>query len=233
MLESDAMSEAQLAFGKRIKQKRSQKTFDSLIATAFKLLERREFDDISIAELTRHAGYSVGAFYARFESKDELFDAMVLQHMQDRRKTRARHFATLSDETLIRTLIKNTVHYYWTRRRFWRAALIRSIRDPDFWEPLRKLGHEFADSIIVRMSTIANRPLTETEQTNVRFAVQVALGTINNTIINRPGPVFMGQAVFVDNLVRALRLVSGYDDLIEEGRRRREAAAAGGPKAVV
>jgi hypothetical protein len=27
----------------------------------------------------------------------------------------------------------------------------------------------------------------------VRFAVQLALGTINNTIINRPGPIFMEQ----------------------------------------
>jgi AcrR family transcriptional regulator len=227
MLESQVMDQTPVAFGKRIKQKRSQKTYDSLIATAFKLLERREFEDISIAELTRHAGYSVGAFYARFESKDELFDAMVQQHMDDRRKSRARLFASLPEDALIRALMKNTVHYYWTRRRFWRAALIRSMWDPDFWQPLRKLGHEFADSIIERMSRSADRPLTETEQTNVRFAVQVALGTINNTIINRPGPVFMGQTEFVDNLTRAFRLVSGYDVLVEEGRRKREAAAPG------
>jgi AcrR family transcriptional regulator len=213
MLESPPMSETPVVLGKRIKQKRSQKTFDSLIATAFKLLERQEFEDISIAELTRHAGYSVGAFYARFESKDELFDAMVLQHMDNRRKTRSRQFATLSDDALIRALIKDTVHYYWTRRRFWRAALIRSIRDPDFWEPLRKLGHGLANMIIDRMAGSAGRPLTETEETNVRFAVQIALGTINNTIINRPGPVFMGQTVFVENLARAFRLVSGYDEL--------------------
>jgi hypothetical protein len=43
--------------------------------------------------------------------------------------------------------------------------------------------------------------------------VQLALGTINNTIINRPGPIFMDQALFVDNLARAFRLVSGYDEL--------------------
>jgi hypothetical protein len=39
------------------------------------------------------------------------------------------------------------------------------------------------------------------------------LGTVNNTIINRPGPIFMGQASFVDGLIRAFRLVSGYDEL--------------------
>ena len=46
------------------------------------------------------------------------------------------------------------------------------------------------------------------------FAVQLALGTINNTIINRPGPIFMDQALFVENLSRAFRLVSGYDELV-------------------
>src|SRR6185295_20416466 len=92
----------------RIKQKRSQKTYEALIATAFKLLERREFDDISIAELTQKAGYSVGAFYARFKSKDELFDAMVQQHVQNRRKTRQRQFEETSDARLLHDLLDET-----------------------------------------------------------------------------------------------------------------------------
>ena len=62
---------------------------------------RKEFDEISIAELAQKAGYSVGAFYARFRSKDELFDAMVQQHVQNRRKMRQRQFATTDDTTLI------------------------------------------------------------------------------------------------------------------------------------
>jgi hypothetical protein len=48
----------------------------------------------------------------------------------------------------------------------------------------------------------------------VRFAFQIALGTINNAILNRPGPSFIGQAEFIDNLARAFRLVSDYDRLI-------------------
>lgn len=198
----------------RIRQKRSQKTYDALIATTFKLLEQREFDEISIAELAQKAGYSVGAFYARFHSKDELFDALVAQHMQDRTNARERIFGSASAETLIGELMEELIGYYWARRRFWRAALIRSIRDPDFWEPIRKHGHEFAASMIARITARAERMLTEAEETNVRFAMQLALGTINNTIINRPGPIFMGQALFVENLGRAFRLVSGYDDFV-------------------
>ena len=44
--------------------------------------------------------------------------------------------------------------------------------------------------------------------------LDITLGTINNTIINRPGPIFMEQRLFVENLARALRLVSAYDELV-------------------
>ena len=66
----------------RIRQKRGQVTYDALIDTAFAMLADKELDEISVAELAQKAGYSVGAFYARFRSKDELFDAMVLRHVQ-------------------------------------------------------------------------------------------------------------------------------------------------------
>lgn len=197
----------------RIRQKRGQVTYDALIDTAFALLEDKEFDDISIAELAQKAGYSVGAFYARFRSKDELFDAMVMQHLDGRRRTRGRQFASTDDETLLHALLEETVHYYWGRRRFWRAALIRSIREPEFWTPIRTLSHEFADALISRAASRSGRAVGAQEEANVRFAVQLTFGTINNTILNRPGPLFMDQAQFIESLVRAFRLVSGYDAL--------------------
>lgn len=215
-------SVSRIAAEGRIRQKRGQITYDALIEMTFSLLESKDFDEISIADLARSAGYSVGAFYARFKSKDELFEAMVVKHLANRRAVRRQQFATASDENLIHVLLDETVHYYWGRRRFWRAALIRSMRDPEFWEPIRKLSHEFAGTLLARMSGRAQRALTKAEEANVRFAVQVTFGTINNTILNRPGPFFMDQAQFVESLVRAFRLVSCYDEL--------EAVPGRGPK---
>ena len=204
----------------RIRQKRGQVTYDALIDTAFALLAEREFDEISIAELAQKAGYSVGAFYARFTSKDELFDAMVQQHVQNRRKVRQRQFAETDDVQLLHELLDETVRYYWGRRRFWRACLIRSIREPAFWAPMRKLSHEFADALLGRLRGSAGRALTNAEDANVRFAVQLAFGLINNTILNRPGPFFLEQDLFIENLVRAFKLVSGYDELGATGTAR-------------
>jgi AcrR family transcriptional regulator len=208
------------AASQRIKQKRGQKTYDALIATGFRLLAQREFEAITIAELARAAGYSVGAFYARFKSKDEFFDALIAHHLAERTRTREQLFATSPDETWINDVIAESVNYYWKRRRFWRAALIRSINDSEFWQPIREQGNRFASSFIERISKEAHRPLTNEEEMNVRFAIQLALGIINNTIINRPGPIFMGQALFVENVARAFRLVSGYDELVSPKRRR-------------
>jgi AcrR family transcriptional regulator len=198
----------------RIKQKRGRKTYDALIETGFALLKHRELEAISIAELAKAAGYSTGAFYTRFRSKDEFFDAMIAHHLEYRTEARDRLLATVPDHTLIDALIEDLVQYYWQHRRFWRAALIRTIRDPNFWEPIRIHGREFADRLIERLVKHAPRSPTSQEETNIRFAVQLALGTIINAIINRPGPIFLGQDLFVKNLVRAFRLVSDYDQLM-------------------
>jgi AcrR family transcriptional regulator len=203
-----------IAAEQRIRQKRGQVTYDALVETCFALLQEKDFDDISIAELAQRAGYSVGAFYARFRSKDELFDAMVMRHVEGRRRTRSKQFAAGAGPTLIHDLLEETVHYYWGRRLFWRAALIRSMREPESWAPMRKLSHDFASSLIEHMAARARRSLKPQEEANVRFAVQLTFGTINNTILNRPGPFLMDQALFVESLVRAFRLVSGYDELV-------------------
>jgi AcrR family transcriptional regulator len=226
-----AQSAAPAAAELRIRQKRGQVTYDALIDTAFAMLGEREFDDISVAELAQKAGYSVGAFYARFRSKDELFEAMVQRHVQNRRDVRQRQFARTDDGALLRELLDETVHYYWGRRRFWRAALIRSIREPEFWAPMRKLSHEFADALLARFGGRAGRALTKPEEANVRFAVQLAFGLINNTILNRPGPFFLEQELFIDNLVRAFKLVSGYDEIAASRGKSPHRKTKGGPRA--
>jgi len=202
------------ALGHRIKQKRSRKTYERLVQTAFDLLERADLECISIAELARTAGYSVGGFYARFRSKDEFFEALVAEHIASRTAARNRLFATLPDHELVNALIEDLVTSHSKRQRFWRAALMRSTREPERWEPLRKYGRGLGDMLVSRINERIGRPLTDAEDANVRFACRMALGAVNNAIINRPGPIFMGQPQFIDNLARAFRLVSDYDRLM-------------------
>ena len=207
--------------GLGIKQSRSMKTYDALIRTGFNLLKKHDFDSITVAQLSQSAGYSVGAFYARFRSKDEFFDAMIAHHLENRVTALDHLLSTAHKDVLFDELIKEMVHYLWINRNFWRAALVRNMRDPEFWAPVRQSGHDLANRIIGIISEQANRPLTDLEETNVRFGFQITLGTINNTIINQPGPIFMNQRLFAEELTRAFRLVTDYDNIMKRKRLRK------------
>lgn len=201
-------------FGIAIKQERGQVTYDAMIAAGFRLLEQRDLQDISIAELVRSAGYSVGAFYSRFHGKDEFFDALVARHLETRTATQKHLFATLPRESLLDELIANVVNYYWDHRKFWRAVLVRSVRDTAFWEPIRKHGHEFTGRFLERLYHEIGRRLSKEEEANVYFAFQVILGVINSTLINQHGPIFMGQKLFIQELTRTFRLISDWDNIL-------------------
>lgn len=200
--------------GRRIRQKRSRQTYDALLATGFKLLEKRELESITIAELALAAGYSVGAFYARFHSKDEFLEAMVAQHLETRLKARKRLLDTTPGNALIEALVEDLVTCYWKRRGFWRATLMRSTVDPAFWEPIQQSAQAFITALLARIRSDAGRRLTKAERSHVRFAMQLVLATINNRIVNRPNPDLSDHAALVKDLVRAFRLVSDYDRLI-------------------
>jgi AcrR family transcriptional regulator len=57
---------------RRPRQARSRATLDRLLTAAAELLAERRFDEATVAELVERAGSSVGAFYARFGSKEAL-----------------------------------------------------------------------------------------------------------------------------------------------------------------
>jgi Transcriptional regulator len=201
-------------YGLAIKQERSKITYDALINAGFKLLEERDLQHISIAELAKEAGYSVGAFYARFRSKDEFFDALVAQHLEIRTATQVNLFATLPRDTLVSELMTNIVNYYWHHRKFWRAVLLRSVRDPESYIPMRKHRAEATDRFIHRIEQEVQRELDASERDNIAFGFQVILGTIDSTIINEPGPILMNQAQFIEGLTRTFSLVADIDRLL-------------------
>ncbi|MDY6983632.1 MAG: TetR/AcrR family transcriptional regulator [Pseudomonadota bacterium] len=197
-----------------IKQERGHITYDALIEAGFKLLVERDIEDISIFELARVAGYSVGAFYARFRSKDEFFDALIERHLERRTATQKHLVETLPRDVLVPDLISNIVDYYWNNHVFWRAVLRRTLRDPALWQPFRQHFSENLERFNARVEQDIARPLTEKEIRSITFAFQTVMGTINISIINQPGPVFIGQDLFKEELTRAFVQVSGLDDIL-------------------
>lgn len=201
--------------GYNIKQERSQKTYDALISTGFRLLENQSFESISVALLARKAGYSVGAFYSRFRSKDEYFNSMLEHHIAVRLERNKQILETNPPDTVVEALFSDIVAYYREHNNFWRALIIRNATDPEFWQPLRGLGEQNAKDFLEYVREARGQRLTVAEKANVMFAFQAARSIINNTIINNPGPLSLEHKDFVGNLTRAFNLISDYHNLIK------------------
>jgi AcrR family transcriptional regulator len=204
----------QKSHGRKIKQQRGHATYQALIETGFKLLEKKDLENISVAELAKEAGYSVGAFYARFHSKDEFFSALIQAHLLSRTNTLVDLYTNISREALVKDLIENMINYYWEHRQFWRTVLLKSTRDATFWEPFKEHFYESSKRFIDWLYHENNRALSEQEEANIYFAFQVVQSTINNTLFNNSGPILIGQKLFIEELVRTFSLVSDFENLV-------------------
>ena len=192
------------------KQARSRRTRDALIAAAWKLLQSHPWAALSINEIVKVAGCSVGAFYSRFADKEALFEALAAEWLEMRHAARTQEFAELKDGADYAAFaILGTYHHLMQYQNFWRAALIRGANDPVFWTPFREAGLRTIQMTIECHERAVGRKLTDEEIRHIRFAFQMANGVINNGIVNRPGPVLPGTPEFESELVRGFKAAAG------------------------
>ena len=58
-------------------QRRSQETTVALLEAAAVMLRERSLDELSIEDLCKRVGVTIGAFYGRFENRDAFFSALM------------------------------------------------------------------------------------------------------------------------------------------------------------
>jgi AcrR family transcriptional regulator len=189
-----------------VKQERGGRTRDRLLSAGQALIAKRDFDSMSVAEIAEAAGCSVGAFYQRFRDKGAFFGALVASYVSGARATTLALFREFNDDRLIGALVLATATRFRNHAGLIRAAIRKRMEDRAVWEPIRLQGHFTADKFIEWLATRRGRTLTANEVTATRFAFQVLFGTLNNAVINQPGPLDLGDAEFVVQLERAFRL---------------------------
>ncbi|HSE43287.1 MAG TPA: TetR/AcrR family transcriptional regulator [Acidobacteriota bacterium] len=106
---------------RRPKQDRSEQTSDRILTAALDLFSQKTFAEVSVIEIARKAGVSVGGFYARFESKEALLNWFDEQLLDRERVLRTSQFdeSNWKDAT-----IEEVIHAYLTRG----AAYLRKYR---------------------------------------------------------------------------------------------------------
>jgi AcrR family transcriptional regulator len=211
-------------FSLPVKQNRSQKTRDRLLAAGFKLLRRKDFDQLSVAEIARAANCAVGSFYQRFFDKDQYFFALAEMRREQSRGQLEDWYEGVKLETIVKRAIERELGFVLDHPDFWRAALRRGTTDPAFWEEFRTLGRKSVDRFIETYGELLGRSPGAEEQERIRFAFQMVRGTLNNTLINQPGPLALEDAGFRRQTERAFRLVAGIETAPATGAKRRRSA---------
>lgn len=192
------------------KQARSRKTRDALIAAGWKLLARHPWDNVTINDIVKTAGVSVGSFYTRFADKDAYFETLASEWVVRRGAQRIANLQHVGKgEDYLAQAILDTYRTTLANHHFWRAALVRGAAHPAFWKPFRELGLRVMARVLELRETELGRSLSEEETRHIRFAFQMANGLINNSIVNRPGPILPGSPEFEIELVRGLKAVAG------------------------
>lgn len=190
-----------------VKQERGSRTRDKLLAAGLQLITSRDFDSMSVAEIAQAAGCSVGAFYQRFRDKDAFFGALVVHYVSEAKATTLGIYASEPEGDKVAAVVGATTGRFRRYTGLVRTAVHRRIDNPQIWEPIRLHGHFAADRFIDWLASRAGRALTAEETLSVRFAFQVLLGTLNNAVVNQPGPLELNDDEFQRQLERAFRAV--------------------------
>ena len=114
------------------RQQRSRKTLNRLLDAAEKLLDERDFEEITVADIVARADSCVGSFYARFPSKDSLVMALLERYHEEgyREIARLTEDSTWQDMTLeekMREYVRRLVDLCRRRRGLLRLRLRRRI----------------------------------------------------------------------------------------------------------
>jgi len=116
-------------------QERSRRTLERILAATEKLLEKRAFDEIAVAEIVRIARTSIGSFYARFPDKDgllpllyERYDAALEESLE--RAERSARLPGRSLEEAAEAVARHAVAFHAGRLELLRALALFVRRHP-------------------------------------------------------------------------------------------------------
>jgi AcrR family transcriptional regulator len=122
----------------RPQQPRSQETLERLCEAALRLLNEKSYEQITVEEIAKKAGSSVGGFYGRFADKQALFDYLYDRYESELRATvddllEQNRWQGVSLEARFRALAELGMSVFQERKGFFRDLFMRthSQRTPE------------------------------------------------------------------------------------------------------
>ena len=191
-------------------QRRSQETTVALLEAAAVMLRERSLDELSIEDLCKRVGVTIGAFYGRFESKDAFFTALMSLAVS---RALAAVRAAVSDEDnpgtdleqACRRVVEVAVEVVRRNVGVVRASQYESIH-PERWGTVRATGSAMVDLATPLLLARMGRGRTAAKIRSIGFAFQMMFGTLCNAVLHKPKLVSLDEPEMVDRLALAMFL---------------------------
>lgn len=175
-------------------QARSTATLRRILARTEKLLETRDFEDLSIIEIVRKAKTSVGAFYKRFSSKESLLGLLSDRYYAEMEATAEQvldpnRWTGQPLQVRARALIELGIEVCRQRLGLLRTLLVRNHRlgssIPKGNRAILKSVHEQMVAVFLPCREI-DHPRPEFA---IRFALIALIATLNEKLVFADAPV--------------------------------------------
>jgi AcrR family transcriptional regulator len=205
-MQADILDEELAAIGlKPAMQERSRQTRLKLLRACHALAAKDDFAVLSVEQICRKAGCSIGAFYNHFPTRDILLQALVIWECLDARAGIDRACREAPPSQLLGRLVTLTVSNYRERQAFLRCVIGAAIGNRSIWLPIRGLGQHLVDSYVAAKGC----DLSPGVEQDIRFGFQAMFGLLNNELMNAPGPAKLDQPDLADRICDLIGLLEG------------------------
>ena len=168
----------------RPKQARSERTLSRILDAAEKLFLEKGPSDVSVGDIVREAGSSVGGFYARFRDKNEL---LVALSEQTQRRLTDRVGALMDPGTwgdaslreIVHVCAEEIVRHILSRRRLQSAILQSVAADSSRWQHGIEFRTRLVEGVTALMLTRREEITHPVPERAARFAIETALALMD------------------------------------------------------
>ena len=172
----------------RPKQARSERTLYRILDVAETLIERRGLGDVSIPEIVRRAGSSVGGFYARFRDKNELLHALeerFFEELLDRLDALAdtERWRDADVDTVVAACLAELMRTARERRNLLAAFLARAAQDPEARAEALRFRGEATQLMLPLFRSMGAASAHPDPPTAIAVAVQVAFALVQQRLL--------------------------------------------------
>lgn len=197
-----------------VRQQRSMARQQAILQAGRNLLQKVPFDTLRMEQIATEANCSVGTLYQRFKDKDALLDVIleeVVAEMEDlvTEELLPPRFKNLSAQVGVWHVVSVAHGFLHANQGLLRAITARQLRQPDAISVLQKAGARVVKVSFESLSECSDEFRRTVEKRTYQFALQMVIGTLNNAIINRPGPYQIGESAIVDQLSLAVCRITG------------------------